>query len=77
MSGSAANGYGTADGFGWLDTGVIHPILTPFGSAATGIMDRTAGIGRQGTGADPGIDKFTSSPLAGLRLSLAFFFSKI
>ena len=36
MSGLAANGSGTADGFGWVVTGVIRLIPMPFGFAAIG-----------------------------------------
>ena len=52
-SGLAANGCGMADGSGWPGTGVIRPIPTPFGFAATGTRARMAGAGQRDTGADP------------------------
>ena len=52
MYGLAASGCGTVDGFGGRVTGVIHHIRMPFGSAATGAGDPTAGTGDRDIGGE-------------------------
>jgi hypothetical protein len=36
MCGSTGSGFGMADGFGWVATGLCHPILTGFGFEGIG-----------------------------------------
>ena len=52
MNGLAANGFGTAAGFGWPAIGVIRRGPTQSGFAAAGKEGLVAGIGRRDTGTD-------------------------
>ena len=50
MCGWKANGYGTADGFGWAVIGVCRPILMQSGFEAIGTEGLAVGTERGGIG---------------------------
>src|SRR5579862_461881 len=71
MPGLAANGCGTAAGFGGPVIGLILHTRMPFGWAVIGAGDRTAGTGDRDTGGE--LAGFASNLLLALRRNWARF----